>query len=76
MISSDPSANIRIKNSVSDGLRAGDRKRALTPAETNALLEAAEHHTDSGQSVMFLEPHQKPNSFLEPVFSSFSRWSG
>ena len=32
------------------------------------------HHTDSGQSIIFLELYQKSNSFLEPVFPSFSRW--
>ena len=46
----------------------------LQKSLTLAALPA--HHTDSGQSVMFLEPHQKPNSPSEPVFSSFSRWSG
>ena len=34
------------------------------------------YHTDSGQSVIFFEPHQKFNSFLEPVFPSFSRLTG
>ena len=34
------------------------------------------YHTASGQSIIFLETHQKYNSFLEPVFRSYSRWSG
>lgn len=46
----------------------------LTTLDGMTFSEA--YHTGSGQSVIFLETHQKYNSFLEPVFPSYFRWSG
>ena len=40
---------------------------------TFTFKHAPARDTDSGQSVIFLEPYQKYNFFLEPVLLSFSR---
>ena len=55
--------------------RPANHKRVLRVMRERRLLcrPKRRYHTDSGQSVIFFEAHQKSNSFLEPVFPSFSR---